>query len=41
VGDRLESSYDRAWKSNENRQTRLVFIGKNLKRSLIESQILT
>jgi cobalamin biosynthesis protein CobW len=40
VGDRLETSYDRAWKTNEIRQTRLVFIGKNLERSLIESQIL-
>jgi cobalamin biosynthesis protein CobW len=39
VGDRLESTYDRAWKSHETRQTRLVFIGKNLERSLIESQI--
>ncbi len=40
VGDRLESSYDRAWKSNEIRQTRLVFIGKNLERSQIESKVL-
>ncbi len=39
VGDRLESTYDRTWKSHETRQTRLVFIGKSLERSLIESQI--
>jgi len=36
VGDRLETSYDRLWASDETRQTRLVFIGKSLERSQIE-----
>ncbi len=40
VGDRLESIYDRPWKSGEIRQTRLVFIGKNLERSQIEPKVL-
>ncbi|HBC43733.1 MAG TPA: cobalamin biosynthesis protein CobW [Pseudanabaena sp.] len=39
VGDRLETSYDRLWASNETRQTRLVFIGQGLERSTIESAL--
>jgi cobalamin biosynthesis protein CobW len=30
VGDRFDSFYDRPWKPNEIRQTRLVFIGRSL-----------
>ncbi|MEC4812866.1 MAG: cobalamin biosynthesis protein CobW [Scytonema sp. PMC 1069.18] len=36
VGDRLESFYDRPWKSTESRQTRLVFIGRALNQTDIE-----
>jgi cobalamin biosynthesis protein CobW len=39
VGDRLETSYDRMWASDETRQTRLVFIGQGLERSTIESAL--
>ncbi len=30
VGDRIDTFYDRLWKNNEPRGTRLVFIGRNL-----------
>lgn len=39
VGDRLETSYDRLWANDENRQTRLVFIGQSLERSQIEAAL--
>ncbi|WP_271253634.1 cobalamin biosynthesis protein CobW [Pseudanabaena sp. Chao 1811] len=39
VGDRLETSYDRLWASDESRQTRLVFIGQGLERSQIEAAL--
>ncbi|MBE9211819.1 cobalamin biosynthesis protein CobW [Plectonema cf. radiosum LEGE 06105] len=39
VGNRFEQFYDRAWKAQEVRQTRLVFIGRDLKSSDIESQL--
>ena len=39
VGNRFETFYDRLWKAEEPRQTRLVFIGQNLDRSLIEARI--
>jgi cobalamin biosynthesis protein CobW len=39
VGDRIETSYDRLWASDETRQTRLVFIGQGLERSTIESAL--
>ncbi|MEM9923727.1 MAG: cobalamin biosynthesis protein CobW [Cyanobacteria bacterium P01_D01_bin.50] len=39
VGNRFEQFYDRPWKPEEVRQTRLVFIGKDLKSSDIESQL--
>jgi len=39
VGDRLETSYDRLWASDETRQTRLVFIGQALERSQIEKAL--
>jgi cobalamin biosynthesis protein CobW len=43
VGDRFDSFYDRFWQPEENRQTKLVFIGKSLqveeiKKHLIEVQ---
>jgi cobalamin biosynthesis protein CobW len=41
VGNRFEQFYDRAWKPDEARQTRLVFIGKDLKSSDIESQLVS
>ncbi|MDF5718679.1 MAG: cobalamin biosynthesis protein CobW [Rhizonema sp. NSF051] len=37
VGTRLESFYDRLWKTNELRQTRLVLIGRDLNQTDIES----
>ncbi|MBV6621546.1 MAG: cobalamin biosynthesis protein CobW [Rivularia sp. (in: Bacteria)] len=39
VGNRFEQFYDRAWKPEEAKQTRLVFIGKDLNSSDIESQL--
>jgi len=39
VGDRLETSYDRLWASDEARQTRLVFIGQGLEQSQIEAAL--
>jgi cobalamin biosynthesis protein CobW len=30
VGDRIETFYDRPWRSDEARETRLVFIGRDL-----------
>ena len=39
VGDRLETSYDRLWTKDEDRQTRLVFIGQGLERSQIEAAL--
>lgn len=41
VGDRFDFFYDRPWHLGEARQTRLVFIGRNLERSRIESTLLT
>ncbi|MGB7378604.1 MAG: cobalamin biosynthesis protein CobW [Rivularia sp. (in: cyanobacteria)] len=41
VGNRFEQFYDRAWKPEEARLTRLVFIGKDLKSSDIESQLVS
>ncbi|MBG1258789.1 cobalamin biosynthesis protein CobW [Nostoc commune] len=39
VGTRFDKFYDRPWKPEESRQTRLVFIGRDLKSSEIESQL--
>ncbi|NJL82308.1 MAG: cobalamin biosynthesis protein CobW [Chloroflexaceae bacterium] len=39
VGDHLESYYDRPWQSQEQRQTRLVFIGRDLAQSSIEAAV--
>jgi cobalamin biosynthesis protein CobW len=39
VGTRFDQFYDRPWQPEEPRQTRLVFIGRDLKSSEIESQL--
>ena len=39
VGTRVEQFYDRPWKPQEARQTRLVFIGRDLNSFEIESQL--
>ncbi|MBU7586463.1 MAG: cobalamin biosynthesis protein CobW [Nostoc sp. TH1S01] len=39
VGNRFEKFYDRPWQATEARQTRLVFIGRDLNSSEIESQL--
>ncbi|MFM7368325.1 MAG: GTP-binding protein, partial [Sphaerospermopsis kisseleviana] len=39
VGTRFEKFYDRPWKPEEAKQTRLVFIGRDLQSSEIESQL--
>ncbi|MCF4966485.1 cobalamin biosynthesis protein CobW [Nostoc sp. CMAA1605] len=41
VGNRFEKFYDRPWQATEARQTRLVFIGRDLNSKEIESQLLT
>ncbi|MBD2363187.1 cobalamin biosynthesis protein CobW [Anabaena minutissima FACHB-250] len=41
VGNRFEKFYDRPWQLTEARQTRLVFIGRNLNSTEIESHLLT
>jgi cobalamin biosynthesis protein CobW len=40
VGQRFDSFYDRAWKPDERRQTRLVVIGDGLEQAVIEAAIL-
>ena len=39
VGSRFEQYYDRLWQKEEARQTRLVFIGRDLNSEEIESQL--
>lgn len=39
VGTRFDQYYDRPWQPEETRQTRLVFIGRDLNSSEIESQL--
>ncbi|AKG22582.1 cobalamin biosynthesis protein CobW [Calothrix sp. 336/3] len=39
VGNRFEQFYDRPWQNQEPRQTRLVFIGRDLNKLEIESQL--
>lgn len=41
VGNRFDSFYDRFWDSAEVRQTRLVFIGRELKRDKLEQMLAT
>jgi cobalamin biosynthesis protein CobW len=40
VGNRFEQFYDRPWRTDERRQTKLVFIGKSLDRASIEHYFL-
>ncbi len=40
VGQRFDSFYDRPWRPEEPKQTRLVLIGRNLEQTLIEQEIL-
>lgn len=40
VGSRFERFYDRPWQPNEPRQTRLVFIGRDLNTAEIEAQLM-
>lgn len=40
VGTRFDQFYDRLWQPDETRQTRLVFIGRNLNSTEIESQLI-
>lgn len=39
VGNRLEYFFDRPWKNHENRETRLVFIGRSLDKKHIETSL--
>ena len=39
VGTRFDRFYDRPWKPKEEKQTRLVFIGRDLQSSRIESEL--
>jgi cobalamin biosynthesis protein CobW len=39
VGTRFDQFYDRPWQPDETRQTRLVFIGRDLNSTEIESQL--
>ncbi|MGB5596386.1 MAG: GTP-binding protein, partial [Crocosphaera sp.] len=41
VGDRFDTFYDRLWRNDEAKQTRLVFIGRELKQQTIENQLIT
>jgi cobalamin biosynthesis protein CobW len=41
VGHRFDSFYDRLWSTGETRQTRLVFIGRELDQTLVEQKILS
>jgi cobalamin biosynthesis protein CobW len=40
VGNRFDTFYDRLWQPDEPRQTRLVLIGHNLDRNLVEQTII-
>ena len=40
VGNRFDSFYDRMWLEEEPRQTRLVFIGRELQAAKVEKAIL-
>ena len=40
VGNRFDTFYDRPWQADEPKQTRLVFIGHNLNRHIVEQTIL-
>ena len=40
VGNRFDTFYDRLWQPDEQKQTRLVLIGRNLDRGAVEPEIL-
>ena len=40
VGNRFDTFYDRLWQQDEQKQTRLVLIGRNLDRGAVEPEIL-
>jgi cobalamin biosynthesis protein CobW len=40
VGNRFDTFYDRLWQPDEPRQTRLVLIGQNLDRNLVEKRLI-
>jgi cobalamin biosynthesis protein CobW len=40
VGARFEQFYDRPWRTDEQRQTKLVFIGRDLQRAELEAALL-
>ena len=40
VGTRFEQFYDRPWQLNETRETQLVFIGRDLNKNAIETQLI-
>jgi cobalamin biosynthesis protein CobW len=40
VGNRFEQFYDRPWRTDEPRETKLVFIGQSIDRDTIESNLL-
>ena len=39
VGNRFEQFYDRPWRADESRQTKLVFIGQSIDRAAIEARL--
>jgi cobalamin biosynthesis protein CobW len=39
VGNRFEHFYDRPWRADESRETRLVFIGESIDPSAIEARL--
>lgn len=41
VGKRLDVYFDRPWKTDEARQTSLVFIGKGIRKDLVQAQLET
>jgi cobalamin biosynthesis protein CobW len=41
VGNRFDTFYDRLWKTDESRQTRLVLIGQNLNRHIVKQAVLS
>lgn len=41
VGQRVETYFDRLWSSDEQRNTRLVFIGKNLNQGALQKTLLS
>lgn len=41
VGERMDRYFDRAWRSDEPRLSRLVFIGKDLEQAVLETAIKT